>query len=92
MNDLLYTVPLTPVGFLERALIFCPALPVSIPCFIHLAYSCAMKMKAAGSSETLVRIFQATLLLIPEASNLHSHYRVSLVSSQHNNLPQESCH
>jgi hypothetical protein len=30
---------------------------MSIPCFIHMAYSYAVKMEAAGSWETLVRIF-----------------------------------
>jgi hypothetical protein len=43
----------------------------SYPIFSHLGYSSAMKMKAAGSSETLVTIYRSIRRHMSEDSNFH---------------------
>jgi hypothetical protein len=46
-----------------------------------MAYSSTLKMKAAGSSETIIPFYQAVRRHIPEDGNLHIPHRVSLKSS-----------
>jgi hypothetical protein len=42
-------------------------------CSIYLAYSSTLKMNAVNTSETLVNIYQAALLNIPEDRVIHRH-------------------
>jgi hypothetical protein len=54
-------------------------------------YSCTLKMKAAGSFETLITIYQSTRRHAPENCNLHFHDGEIVASHSHNAVICAKC-